>query len=98
MKAVHAFAPKQGNELGFKIGDVLDVLDDSSEDGWWEPGCRGRSVRFRRATMEISRARAGRNGRRDHVSRWDSFLVLDDNALILSTHAFGTEEGGGGGV
>lgn len=48
--------------------------------------------------MEISRARAGRNGRRDHVSRWDSFLVLDDNALILSTHAFGTEEGGGGGV
>lgn len=41
VKAVHAFAPEQGNELGFKIGDVLDVLDDSSEDGWWEARLQG---------------------------------------------------------
>lgn len=42
VKAVHDFAPEQGNELGFKSGDVLDVLDDSSEDGWWEARMHGR--------------------------------------------------------
>lgn len=42
VKAVHAFEPEQGNELGFKIGDVLDVLDDSSEDGWWEARLQGK--------------------------------------------------------
>ena len=42
VKAVHAFAPEQDNELGFKIGDVLDVLDDSSTDGWWEARLHGK--------------------------------------------------------
>lgn len=42
VKAVHAFAPEQENELGFKIGDVLDVLDDSSTDGWWEARLHGK--------------------------------------------------------
>lgn len=36
VKAIHDFTPEQENELGFKVGDVLDVLDDSSGDGWWE--------------------------------------------------------------
>lgn len=41
VKAVHAFVPEQGNELRFNIGDVLNVLDESSGDGWWEAGYRG---------------------------------------------------------
>ena len=36
VKAIHDFIPQQENELGFKVGDVLDVLNDSSQDGWWE--------------------------------------------------------------
>lgn len=36
VKAIHDFIPQQENELGFKVGDLLDVLNDSSLDGWWE--------------------------------------------------------------
>lgn len=36
VRAIHDFIPEQENELGFKVGDVLDVLNDSSLDGWWE--------------------------------------------------------------
>lgn len=41
-RAMHDFTPEQENELGFRIGDVLDVLDDSSQDGWLEARLRGR--------------------------------------------------------
>ncbi|MCJ1345640.1 hypothetical protein MMC31_003848, partial [Peltigera leucophlebia] len=32
VKAIHDFIPEQENELGFKVGDALDVLNDSSQD------------------------------------------------------------------
>lgn len=43
VKAIHDFIPEQENELGFKVGDVLDVLNDSSQDGWWEARFRGKT-------------------------------------------------------
>lgn len=43
VKAIHDFIPEQENELGFKVGDVLDVLNDSSQDGWWEARFKGKT-------------------------------------------------------
>lgn len=43
VKAIHDFIPQQENELGFKMGDVLDVLNDSSQDGWWEARLKGKT-------------------------------------------------------
>lgn len=43
VKAIHDFIPEQENELGFKVGEVLDVLNDSSQDGWWEARFKGKT-------------------------------------------------------
>lgn len=43
VQAIHDFIPEQENELGFKVGDVLDVLNDSSQDGWWEARFKGKT-------------------------------------------------------
>lgn len=33
--ATHDFKPVGENELGFKTGDLIDIIDDGTEDGWW---------------------------------------------------------------
>lgn len=43
VKAIHDFISQQENELSFKVGDVLDVLNDSSQDGWWEARLKGKT-------------------------------------------------------
>lgn len=43
VKAIHEFIPEQENELGFTVGDVLDVLNDLSQDGWWEARLNGKT-------------------------------------------------------
>lgn len=43
VRAIHDFIPEQENELGFKVGDVLDVMNDSSQDGWWEARFKGKT-------------------------------------------------------
>jgi hypothetical protein len=36
-QAIHTFVAEHGDELGFDIGDVIEILekDDSYGDGWW---------------------------------------------------------------
>lgn len=42
VKAIHAFEPEEANELKFAVGDLLDVLNDDSDDGWWEARLDGK--------------------------------------------------------
>lgn len=43
VKAIHDLIPEQENELGFRVRDLLDVLNDSSQDGWWEARLKGKT-------------------------------------------------------
>jgi hypothetical protein len=41
VKAVCDFEPEDYNELGFVVGDLLDVLKEM-DDGWWEARLGGK--------------------------------------------------------
>lgn len=42
VRAIHPFEPEEASELKFAIGDILDVLNDDTDDGWWEAGLDGK--------------------------------------------------------
>lgn len=42
VKAIHPFEPVEANELKFAVGDLLDVLNDDTDDGWWEARLNGK--------------------------------------------------------
>lgn len=35
VKALYDFASEDGDDLNFKAGDVIEVLDSSDQYGWW---------------------------------------------------------------
>lgn len=41
VKAVENFEPEDDHELGFVVGDLLDILKEM-DDGWWEARLRGK--------------------------------------------------------
>lgn len=61
VKAIHDFIPEQENELGFKLGDELDVLNDSSQDGWWEARFKGKTGVIPASYVEDIRIEAPRS-------------------------------------
>ncbi|XP_055741063.1 growth factor receptor-bound protein 2-like [Salvelinus fontinalis] len=45
VKAVYDFTAEEGDELGFRAGDVIDILDHS-DPSWWKGRLRGKSGLF----------------------------------------------------
>ncbi|XP_064842761.1 growth factor receptor-bound protein 2-like [Oncorhynchus masou masou] len=45
VKAVYDFTAEEGDELGFRAGDVIDILD-RSDPSWWKGRLRGKSGLF----------------------------------------------------
>ena len=41
--AIHDFVPESTTELAFAAGDIIEILDDKSEDGWWKGRVDGRT-------------------------------------------------------
>ena len=42
VRAIHPFSAAEESELGFAVGDVLEVLKDDSDDGWLEARLDGK--------------------------------------------------------
>lgn len=47
VQALFDFAPQEEGELGFRRGDVIQVLDNS-DPNWWKGGCHGLTGMFPR--------------------------------------------------
>lgn len=43
VKAIHDFAPESAEELDFAAGDIIEILDDKSDDGWWKGRLSGKT-------------------------------------------------------
>lgn len=43
VKALHDFAAESADELSFSTGEVLEILDDKSGDGWWKARLAGKT-------------------------------------------------------
>ena len=40
--AIHSAIPESEEELAFEKGDIIEILDDKSDDGWWKAQLRGK--------------------------------------------------------
>jgi hypothetical protein len=43
VKAINDFAPESAEELGFAAGDIIEILDDKLDDGWWTGRLSGKT-------------------------------------------------------
>ena len=41
VKALYDFASEDSDDLNFKVGDVIEVLDSSDQYGWWNGRIKG---------------------------------------------------------
>lgn len=87
--ALHDFAPENPDEVSFKIGEKIEVIekDDLYQDGWWQVSEQGCFCERRNPPTVVAQAtvRVGRNVWIQSCQLIQKLGVLEGCTLLLTS-------------